>query len=94
MTELPADVLRCQVNSLRAALVKVLDSREKEAKAFFAWQTAYENFSGGARLEGRQHLAAMTAASTAEKEARLLLATLKTPNVRGKPGPKAQGEIR
>ena len=75
-----ADVLACQVGSLRAALVKVLDAREKEAKAFFAWQTAYENFSGGARLEGRQHLAAMTAASNAEKEARLLLATLKTPN--------------
>jgi len=75
-----ADVLACQVGSLRAALAKVLDAREREAKAFFAWQTAYENFSGGARLEGRQHLAAMTAASTAEKEARLLLATLKTPN--------------
>lgn len=80
LTRLAGDrqVLACQVDSLRAALVKVLDTREKEAKAFSAWQVAYENFSGGARLESRQHLAAMTAASTAEKEARLLLATLKT----------------
>lgn len=77
-----ADVLACQVISLREALLKVLETREKEAKAFLAWQTAYENFSGGARLESRQHLAAMTASSTAEKEARLLLATLKTPNVK------------
>ncbi len=48
MTELPADVLRCQVDSLRDALLKVLDTREKDAEA-----------------------------SDAEKEARLLLATLK-----------------
>jgi hypothetical protein len=79
-TELDADVLRCQVDSLRAALAKVLDTREKEAKAYFAYQTASDNYSAGAARESRQHLAAMTAASKAEKEARLLLATLKTPN--------------
>lgn len=93
-TELDAEVLRCQVDSLRAALVKVLDTREKEAKAFSAWRTAYENFTGGARLEGHQHMSAMQAASSAEKEARLLLATLKLPNrqlnVRGNADPTAR----
>lgn len=74
-------VLACQVDSLRAALVKVLDTREKEAKAWFAYETARDNYTGGAALESRRHLEMMQAASTAEKEARLLLATLKTPNV-------------
>jgi hypothetical protein len=81
MSELPAEVLRCQVDSLRAALVKVLETRDKEAKAWFAYETARNNFSGGARLESRRHLACMNASSAAEKEARLLLATLKPPNV-------------
>lgn len=74
-------VLACQVDGLRAALVTVLDTREKEAKAFFSFETAKGNFSGRGAVEGKRHQAAMTAASTAEKEARLLLATLKTPNV-------------
>ena len=74
-------VLACQVNSLRAALMKVLDTREKEAKAHFAYQTAHDNYTSGAARESRRHLTAMRAASAAEKEARLLLATLKTPNV-------------
>ena len=82
MKELPAEVLRCQVDSLRDALLKVLDTREKEAKAWFASHNAKENFSDRGVKEERQHLAAMTAASNAEKEARLLLATLKTPNAR------------
>lgn len=82
MSELPAEVLRCQVDSLRDALVKVLDTREKEAKAWFASNNAKENFSDRGVKEERRHLAAMTAASNAEKEARLLLATLKRPNVR------------
>ena len=69
-----------QVKSLRAALAKVLDTRDKEAKAHLSYQNAIDNFSGGAQREGRQHLAAMTAASNAEKEARLLLATLRAPN--------------
>ena len=42
---------------------------------------ARDNFTGGAALESRRHLAMMQATSRAEKEARLLLATLKTPNV-------------
>lgn len=76
------DVVACQVNSLRDALVKVLDTREKEAKAWFAYETARDNYTGGAALESRRHLEMMQAASTAEKEARLLLATLKTPNAK------------
>ena len=75
-----AEVLACQVNSLRDALVKVLDTREKEANAWFAYETARDNFTGGAALERRRHLAMMQATGRAEKEARLLLATLKTPN--------------
>ncbi len=77
---LDVPVLKAQVESLQAALQRVLDAREKEAKAHFAFQTASDNYASGAAREGRQHMAAMTAASNAEKDARLLLATLKTPN--------------
>jgi hypothetical protein len=87
MSNIDDEVLRCQVDSLRAALLKVLDTREKEAKAHFAYQTALDNYSGGAGRESRQHMAAMTAASNAEKEARLLLATLKPPNVNSRTTP-------
>ena len=80
MTDLDAEVLRFQVDSLRAALAKVLDTREKEAKAWFTYENAKKNFSGRGALEGRRHLAMMQASSNAEREARLLLATLKTPN--------------
>lgn len=73
-------VLACQVGSLRAALLKVLDAREKEAQAWMAYQNAADNYHGRGDSYSKRHLAAMTAASTAEKEARLLLATLKTPN--------------
>jgi len=76
-TVLEAEVLLIQRDALRAALEKVLDTREKEAKAMFAWQTAVDNFSGGSMLECDAHSRAMTAASNAEKEARLLLATLR-----------------
>ena len=74
-------VLAHQVTSLRAALLNVLDARDKEAKAWFSYENARNNFSGRGAVESKRHLAAMTAASNAEKEARLLLATLKTPNV-------------
>lgn len=73
-------VLACQVESLRSALLKVLDTREKEAAAHMAFQVASDDYASGASREGLRHLHAMTAASNAEKEARLLLATLKTPN--------------
>jgi hypothetical protein len=49
MSELHADVLRCQVDSLRDALVKVLEAREAEAKATMRYQNARENFSGSTR---------------------------------------------
>ena len=75
-------ILTCQVGSLRAALLNVLNTREQEAKAWFAYETARDNYTGGAALESQRHLAMMQAASSAEKEARLLLATLKTPNAR------------
>jgi len=73
-------VLACQVDSLRAALLKVLDTREKEARAWMAYQNAADNYHGRGASESKRHLTAMTAASNAEKEARLLLATLKTHN--------------
>jgi hypothetical protein len=72
-----AVVLKMQRDSLRDALVKVLDTREKEAKALFAYQTASDNYTFGAARENRQHLAAMTAASNAERDARVLLLTLR-----------------
>jgi hypothetical protein len=76
------DVLARQVTSLRAAMMKVLETRDKEAKAWFALETARASYSGDAALESRRHLACMTDSSKAEREARLLLATLKTPNDR------------
>ena len=82
-------VKRVQVESLSDALRKVLDTREREAKAYFAYQTASDNYTGGSARESREHLAAMTAASNAEKEARLLLATLTPANGRAKPEPTA-----
>jgi hypothetical protein len=74
--ELDADVLRIQCESLRAALLKVLDSHEAEAKATMSYQNARENFSDSAD-ERKAHERAMLAASNAEREARLLLTTLK-----------------
>lgn len=76
MNELPAEVLRCQVDSLRDALVKVLDTREKEAKAWFASHNAKESASDRGVREEREHLAAINDMRNAEKEARLLLITL------------------
>ena len=92
MTELPAEVLRCQVDSLRDALLKVLETREREAKAWLASHTAKENFSDRGVNEEREHLAAMNAASDAERQARLLLATLKAPNGPVEPDPTARKE--
>ena len=73
-------VLACQVEDLRAALLKVLDTRDKEAKAMFAWRTVVDNFSDDLMFECNAHSRAMMVVSAAEKEARLLLTTLKTPN--------------
>jgi hypothetical protein len=83
MNELPAEVLRCQVDSLLDALLKVLDTRKDEDKAWIASHNARENSPdrrGGAN-EHKLHMAAIEAMKAAENEARLLLATLKRPNV-------------
>lgn len=80
MNELPAEVLRCQVDSLRDALVKVLDTRNREAAATMSYQNASDNFDDS-RYERKAQQRAMLAASDAEREARVLLATLKRPNV-------------
>lgn len=76
MNELPADVLRCQVDSLRDALRKVLDAGDREAKARMIYQNARENFSDSSD-ERKAHERAMLAASDAEREARVLLLTLR-----------------
>ena len=65
---------RAEVEALRLALRKVLDARDEEAKARFSYENARDNFTSGAALESRRHQRAMLAASSAEKEARLLLA--------------------
>lgn len=71
-----AVVLKMQRDSLRDALVKLLDAHDREAKATMRYQHALENFSDSSH-ERKAHERAMLAASDAEREARLLLATLK-----------------
>ena len=65
------------VEADRAALLellrKVLDTREREAKAFLSWHNASENFSDSA-AENKDHERAMVAASNAESEAREAIA--------------------
>lgn len=75
-TQLDSDVLLAQRNSLRDALHKVLDAINAEAKARMSWRNARENFSGDGH-EAKQHERAMLAASQAEREARVLLLTLR-----------------
>jgi hypothetical protein len=69
-------VLRLQRDSLRDALLKVLDTRNREAKATLIYQNAQENFSDSADKR-KGHFRAMLAASDAEREARVLLLTLR-----------------
>ena len=69
-------VLKMQRDSLRNALVKVLDTRNREAKAAMSYQSARENFSDSAD-ERKAHERAMLAASDAEREARVVLLTLR-----------------
>ncbi|HMR09221.1 MAG TPA: hypothetical protein PKA88_25750 [Polyangiaceae bacterium] len=78
LTRLRADnaVLTEQVRALWHALAKVLDAGNREAAAAMTWQTANDNFSSD-RPERREHERAMLAASEAEREAHVLLATLK-----------------
>lgn len=77
---LPADwqVLTAQRDALLAALVKVLDAHEAEAKAYGSYQVALDNYGAShSHREGMRHTEAMTDASNAEREARLLLLTLR-----------------
>lgn len=77
---LPADwqVLTAQRDALRAALVKVLDSREAEAKAYGSYQVALDNYGAShSHREGMRHTDTMVEASNAEREARVLLLTLR-----------------
>lgn len=76
MNELPAEILRCQVDSLRDALVKVLGTRKTESSAWLASHNAKESTSDRGAHEEREHLAALDEMLNAEREARLLLATL------------------
>lgn len=69
-------VLVAQVDGLRAALVKVLNTRNREAAATMSYQNARENFSDSSD-ERKAHERAMLAASDAEREARVLLLTLR-----------------
>lgn len=68
-------VLKMQRDSLRDALVKVLDTHDREAKAASSYQVARENFSDSSD-ERNAHAKAMRAASDAEREARVLLLTI------------------
>ncbi len=73
---LDALVLKMQRDSLRDALAKVLDTHDRYAKATMSYQNALENFSDSSD-ERKAHERAMLAASNAEREARVLLLTLK-----------------
>lgn len=76
MNTLDTEVLLAQRDSLRDALQKMLDTREREAKAALSYMTAVDNFSLSLP-ELEAHERAMLAASDAEREARVLLLTLK-----------------
>ena len=75
-TTIDADVLLIQRNALRDALAKVLDTHNREAKAAMSYRNARENFSGSSD-ERNAHERAMLAACDAEREARVLLLSLK-----------------
>ncbi len=79
MNELPAEILRCQVDSLRDALAKVLDTRKAESRAWLASHNAKESSHDRGVREEREHLATLDEMLNAEREARLLLATLLLP---------------
>jgi hypothetical protein len=70
------DVLAIQRDDLQAALQKVLDAHNREAKATMSYQNASENFNNS-NPEREELERAMLAASDAEREARVLLLTLR-----------------
>lgn len=69
-------VLKMQRDSLRDALQKVLDCNNSEAKAAISYRNARTNFSNRSGERKALELA-MLAASDAEREARVLLLTLR-----------------
>lgn len=69
-------VQQLKTESLRDALAKVLDTSDRYAKATMSYQNATENFSDST-YERKAHERAMLAASDAEREARVLLRTLR-----------------
>jgi hypothetical protein len=73
------------IQQLRDALKKVLDTREREAKAMLAWSNAQNNF-GVCRHERMARAKAMDAACDAEREARVLLLTLRDAGTTGEQG--------
>ena len=76
MGAMDTEVMKMQRDSLRDALRKVLAAGDREAKARMIWQNASENFSDSVD-ERKAHERAMLAANNAEREARVLLLTLR-----------------
>jgi hypothetical protein len=76
MNDRELQVITAQRDGLRDALKRVLDTRESEAKASMIYQNARDNFSSDGH-ERKAHERAMFAASDAEREARVLLLTLR-----------------
>lgn len=70
------EVLMAQRNAISSALQKVLDAHSREAKATLSYRNARENFSDSSS-ERKAQECAMLAASDAEREARVLLLTLR-----------------
>jgi hypothetical protein len=70
------EALALQRDNLRDALAKVLDTHNQEAKAAMSYQNARENFSDSSD-ERKAQERAMLAACEAEREARVLLLTLR-----------------
>ena len=73
---LDATVLKIQRDNLRDALVKVLDVHKLVARTCMSYENANENYSNS-DPERKAHELAMLAASDAEREARVLLLTMK-----------------
>ena len=69
-------VLKMQRDHLRDALQKVLDTHSREARATMSYQNARENFSDSSD-ERKAYERAMLAAIDAERDARVLLLTLR-----------------
>ncbi|MGL4573746.1 MAG: hypothetical protein ACRCV9_03045 [Burkholderiaceae bacterium] len=69
--------LKAQRDSIRDALIKLLDANRREVRAASSYQNALENFSGS-DFEKKDYERAMLASMKATQEARMLLSTLTT----------------